>query len=87
MKIHWNKDELKKQYLRVLESAKSEFSDEELEHPYLDKLSHQTKSQRIMRMIDLAYYLGWLRGIANVDEGYTPVKIDDLHNVYINSKS
>lgn len=78
MKKNWNKESHKKQYLRVVEYAKQEgFIDEELESPYLDKLSHKTKSKRIYRFISLAYYLGWLRGIAYIDEGYTPVVLSD----------
>lgn len=73
---NWNDDQIKRHYNRVLESAKRDrynFTDEELANPYLDKLSHQTKSNRIMRMITLAYYLGKLKGMREVDEGKTPV--------------
>ncbi len=71
---HWNKEQHKRRYERILEEAKKRgFTDEELESPYLNKLSHQTGSTRIMRMITLAYYLGELRGVRAVDEGYTPV--------------
>lgn len=72
----WNDDQLKRQYNQIKADAKRDgFTDDELEHHYLDKLSHQTKSHRIMRMIRLAYYLGWLRGIAHVDEGKTPITL------------
>jgi len=54
---------------RVKEYAtKDGYTEEELEYPYLDKLSHQTKSPKIMRMVKLAYYLGWMRGIKYYDE-------------------
>jgi len=72
----WNDEKIKLHYNRVLKDAKRDrynFTDEELEHPYLDKLSHQTKSRRIMRMVTLAYYLGKLKGVREVDEGKTPV--------------
>jgi hypothetical protein len=72
----WNDEKIKKHYDRVLNDAKRDrhnFTDEELEHPYLDKLSHQTRSFRIMRMVTLAYYLGKLKGVREVDEGKTPV--------------
>lgn len=72
----WNDEKLKRHYNRTLEDAKRDrynFTDDELEYPYLDKLSHQTKSRRIMRMVTLAYYLGKLKGIREVDEGKTPV--------------
>lgn len=72
----WNDDQIERHYNRVLEYAKKDrfnFTDEELSHPYLDKLSHQTKSSRIMRMITLAYHLGKLKGVREVDEGKTPI--------------
>ena len=72
MKKHWNKETNKRRYERTMEDAKKSsfrFTDDELAHPYLDKLSHQTKSYRIMRMITLAYYLGKMKGISEVDEG------------------
>ena len=73
---NWNDEKIKRHYDRTLKDAKRDsynFTDEELEHPYLDKLSHQTKSSRIMRMVTLAYYLGKLKGIQEIDEGKTPV--------------
>lgn len=87
MKEHWNRNGFKYQYERTLETAKkSGFTDSELESPYLDKLSHQTKSPRIMRMLSLAYCLGCLRGIESADNGLTPVRLDqvtpaDVHSV------
>lgn len=72
----WNDEHLKKHYERTLRWAKEDrnkFTDEELERPYLDRLSKQTKSRRIMRMIELAYTLGKLKGIKEVDEGKTPI--------------
>jgi len=80
VKKHWNKETNKRKYERTKEEAKKssfKFTDEELAHPYLDKLSHQTKSYRIMRMITLAYYLGKMKGISEVDEGITPVTLSD----------
>jgi hypothetical protein len=74
----WNDERLKKHYERNLRYAKSNswnFTDEELEKPYLDKLSRQTKSGRIMRMISLAYTLGKLKGIKEIDEGKTLVTL------------
>jgi hypothetical protein len=76
MKKRWNDPCLKNAYLILLETAKQDgFTDEELESPYLDKLSHQTKSKRTMRMIRLAYTLGELRGVAKIDEGKTPIAL------------
>lgn len=80
MKKHWNKETNKRKYERTKEEAKKssfKYTDEELEHPYLDKLSHQTKSYRILRMITLAYYLGKMKGISEVDEGLTPINLSD----------
>jgi hypothetical protein len=72
----WNDDKIKMHYYRILKHAKDDrhnFTDEELSSPYLSKLSHQTKSSRIMRMITLAYYLGKMKGIQEIDEGKTPI--------------
>lgn len=72
----WNREPLKKHYIRVENDAKWRgFTEDELRSPYLDKLSHQTKSKRIYRMIELAYYLGKLKGIDEADEGFTPVTL------------
>jgi hypothetical protein len=75
----WNDEQLKNHYDRNLRHALCDrffkFTDEELEKPYLDKLSHQTKSYRILRMIHLAYELGRLRGIKEIDEGKTPITL------------
>ena len=74
----WNKESIKRQYDGVKGIAKNYgFTEEELGRPYLDKLSHQTKSPRIRRMIELAYWLGWLRGIKYVDEGLTPMELQE----------
>lgn len=72
----WNKERYEKHYNRIIEDAKHRgFTNEELANPYLDKLSHQTKSGRIQRMIELAYYLGKLKGVAECDEGHTPIML------------
>ena len=70
----WNKPSIQRHYDRTKEDAKRHgFTDEELQNPYLDKLSHQTKSKRIYRMVELAYWLGKLKGISEIDEGFTPI--------------
>ena len=72
----WNDEHLRRKYEWVKSCARdAKFTDEELSSHYLDGLSHQTKSLRTMRMIKLAYYLGWLRGIAYIDEGKTPIEL------------
>lgn len=77
MKRVWNEQSLKRHYERVYTDALSRygFSEDELSSPYLDKLSHQTKSYRILRMITLEYYLGKLKGVSEVDEGLTPITL------------
>ena len=79
MKKHWNKERLKSKYNCVVEDAKERygFTDEELANPDLDKLSPQTKSPRISRMILLAYILGKLSGIQEVDSGYNEVTLSE----------
>jgi demethoxyubiquinone hydroxylase (CLK1/Coq7/Cat5 family) len=74
---NWNDKNIQKHYERTLKWAKEHdnFTTEELESLYLDKLYHQTKSHRIMRMISLAYTLGKLKGIQEIDEGKTPVTL------------
>lgn len=83
MNRNWNKPKLERHYARVLEDAKQRgFSDDDLASPYLDKLDHQTHSKRILRMIELAYCLGKLKGIAEADEGYTPITLrDDIEKI------
>ncbi|MDV3426691.1 MAG: hypothetical protein LIR50_05810 [Bacillota bacterium] len=72
--MKFNLERNENNYNRVKQMAIDDgFTEEELEKHYLDKLSHQTKSSRIMRMIRLAYYLGWLRGIYYCDEGHTKI--------------
>lgn len=80
MKRNWNDNRLKMHYNRTLNDAKrrpQNFTDDELATPYLDRLSKQTKSPRIMRMITLAYYLGKLKGISEIDEGKTPIVLSN----------
>lgn len=72
----WNKEFFERRYKRTLEEAKERgFTDEDLKSHYLTRLSYQTKSRRIMRMITLAYYLGKLCSISEIDEGFTPITI------------
>jgi hypothetical protein len=74
----WNDEKIKRHFERTLRWAKEDrynFTDEELKSPYLDKLSHQTRSGRIMRMVTLAYHLGKLKGIQEMDEGKTPISL------------
>ena len=77
MREKWNKERLQRRYNRVTKNALDRgFTAEELKKPYLDELSRQTKSSRILHMIGLAYYLGQLRAIQDIDESFTPVVLD-----------
>ena len=77
MREKWNKEQLQRRYNRVTKNALDRgFTAEELKKPYLDELSRQTKSSRILHMIKLAYYLGQLRAIQDIDESFTPVVLD-----------
>lgn len=81
MKKNWNKDRLERRYNSILEDAKRRgFTDEDLESHYLNKICKKTKSLRILRFIELAYYLGQLRAISDIDEGYTVISLRDFHN-------
>lgn len=80
MKAIWNSDKLKNKYKVEYERAKRDkfnFTEDELSSPYLDKLSHQTNSIRILRMITLAYYLGKLRMIEEIDNGKSLVTMSN----------
>lgn len=50
------------------QASSSGIPSEYLETPYLDKLASQTKSQRILNMITLAYYQGQVRGLIIADQ-------------------
>lgn len=80
MKFNLERNERTYRHVEKLAIDKG-FTREEIEEPYLSKLSHQTKSKRILRMISLAYYLGWLRGIRCVDNGYTEVTISTIEEI------
>lgn len=75
---NWNDKGIQRHYDRTLKQAKDDkynFTDDELANPYLNKLHHQTNSSRILRMITLAYHLGKLKGIQEIDEGKTPITL------------
>lgn len=74
----WNDEKLRKRYERVREHAKEEHSlDEEyFKTPTLESWKFKTKSARIWSMIRLAYDLGRMRAIKDIDEGKTLIKIN-----------
>lgn len=79
MKSNWNKERLKRRYERVRQEALDRgFTEEDLETHYLNKICKGTKSPRILHLITLAYFLGQLRGISDIDEGYTQISLRDL---------
>lgn len=79
MKLHNKNCQLS--FNRLQEMVKDEYPELDLNHPYLDNLSHQTKSTRIRNMLRQAYYLGMARGIKRVDEGMTPVVLDPIERI------
>lgn len=75
----WNDNRLKRMYERIQNQAiERGFDKTRLESPYLTKLSKETKSKRILHMIEEAYYLGMLKGISYVDEMKTPICLRDM---------
>lgn len=76
--MKWNDEAIHRQFERVKQDARDDgFNDEELSTLYLDGFTKLTKSGRILRLIRLAYWRGYLRGIRHVDEGKTPISICD----------
>ena len=77
--MNWNDKTIEKMYNRIKKEAQERgIPEERLLSPYLNKLSKETKSPRILKMIEEAYYLGMLRGIHYVDEMKTPIFLRDL---------
>lgn len=75
----WYNKHLESRFNRIKEEAlKRGHTEEDLQVLFLNKLNKKTKSVRIRKMIELAYYLGQLRAIKDVNEGYTPITIDPL---------
>ena len=77
--MKWNDTQIEKMYNKIKKEAQERgIPEERLLLPYLNKLSKETKSARILKMIEEAYYLGMLRGIHYVDEMKTPIFLRDL---------
>lgn len=66
-------------YKRIAQRAKNNNID--ISHPYIDKISKETKSSRILSLIERAYYLGIARGILTVDSGHNKIVLDTLGEV------
>ncbi|AOQ24614.1 hypothetical protein MTAT_19570 [Moorella thermoacetica] len=74
--MRFNNERYREIYEKVQRDAmEAGYTLEDLERPYIDRLSKQTKSKRILRMVRLAYWLGWLRGIKFCDEMFTQVTL------------
>ena len=72
----WNDEDLKTLFIRRLEDAKrSGFTDEELSRLDLSFFTKETKSTRILYLIHLAFVLGTLRGIRDVDQSKAPISL------------
>lgn len=82
--MRFNSEKHEKFFNRVKSDAieKYKFTDEEMERCDLSYLHHQTKSKRILHMINLAYHLGVLRGIKDCDSVfYTKIRCRDFSKV------
>ena len=78
----WNDAKLKKRYERVKEQAMSDYhipyqgnNEHYFETPTLESWKFPTKSARIWQLIYLAYALGRMRAIKDIDEGKTPISL------------
>lgn len=71
----WNDDRLRRRYEKIAEKSKEDYSLDEdyFKTPTLEGWKFKTKSPRIWNMIRLAYDLGRMRAIKDIDEGKTPV--------------
>lgn len=59
------------------DAARAGISREDLGNWSLDGFHRWTRSQRILRLVRIAYYRGWGRGIRDVREGETPIGIPE----------
>lgn len=79
------KDGYENHIKRIKEMAlKDGFTEEELESMFLDGFfgrGKKTKSIRIMTLVRLAYYRGWMRGIRTVWEGEQPIILDGMRDI------
>lgn len=77
-----DKERYERHIKRIKEMAIREgFTEEELESMFLDGFfgrGKKTKSIRIMTLVRLAYYRGWMRGIRTVWESEQPIILDEM---------
>lgn len=71
----WNDEKLKRRYEKIKEKAEKDYALDEdfFKTPTLEGWKFKTKSPRIWSMIYLAYDLGRMRAIKDIDEGKTTV--------------
>ncbi|MFF2531335.1 hypothetical protein ACFVS2_20745 [Brevibacillus sp. NPDC058079] len=78
------KERYEKHIERIKEMAKKDgFTDEDLATMFLDGFfgrGKKTSSCRIMQLVTLAYYRGWMRGIKTVWEGQQPIVLKGIGN-------
>lgn len=77
-KTTWNDEKLHRCHDKILNELKKssfKYTDEEYKSYFLDYISHQTKSLRVMRLVTLAWYLGRLRQICALDDGKSKVTL------------
>ena len=74
MKSEWNDIVCKHNYEWVQEHAQKNNID--VSHPYLDEICKQTKSPRIIKLIEEAYYLGQARATIMIDNRKDIITLD-----------
>lgn len=81
--MRFNSSKHEKFYNRIKNDAINRygFTEEEMKRCDLSYLHKKTKSKRILRMINLAYQLGLLRGIKDCDEVFhTDITVRDINH-------
>jgi hypothetical protein len=72
----WNDSDLEQYYNRTYNEALGDgFTNEELSNLDLSLINKRTKSKRILYLIRLAFTIGRLRGIRDIDSSKTPIKL------------
>lgn len=66
--IRWNSEELESIYNAEMKLASKEYTPEELDRIDLSRLFHQTKSRRILQMVEVGYTIGELESVKKYGE-------------------
>lgn len=86
MSYIWNDNNLKKKYLREKKMNIGHpiynFTEKELESPYLSEKIFKTQSAKTWRKIVLAFILGRMSGIKSVDEGKSIISNGPIKDIY-----